>query len=132
MYKPALTTGALFAAMGVILGAFGAHALKPHLDAASLATFETGVRYQMYHAIALLAVGVIHAGFPTKAVRIASTLFTIGVILFSGSLYLLSFRAAGGSVGVGGIGIITPIGGVFLIAGWIALVLGITQRNRVK
>lgn len=128
MYRPALTTGALFAAMGVVLGAFGAHALKAHLDASSLATFETGVRYQMYHAFALLAVGVIHAGSPNKAVRAGNALFTIGIVLFSGSLYLLSFRSASGSVGLGGLGILTPIGGVFFIAGWLALVWGIMQR----
>ena len=130
MYRPALTTGALFAAMGVILGAFGAHALKQHLDAVSLATFETGVRYQMYHAFALLAVGVIHAGSPNRLVRAANALFTIGIVLFSGSLYLLSLRVASGSAGLGGLGIFTPIGGVFFIAGWVALVLGITQRKR--
>lgn len=129
MYKPALTTGALFAAMGVILGAFGAHALKAYLDAPSLATFETGVRYQMYHAFALLAVGIIHAGSPNKRLRLANVLFTIGIVLFSGSLYLLSFRAASGSVGLGGLGILTPIGGVFFIAGWMALVWGVMQRK---
>lgn len=129
MYKPALTTGALFAAMGVILGAFGAHALKNQLDATSLATFETGVRYQMYHAFALLAAGIVHSEFPTKPIRLANWLFTIGILLFSGSLYLLSFRAASGSVGLGGLGILTPVGGLFFIGGWMALLWGIMHRR---
>ena len=130
MYKPALISGALFAAMGVILGAFGAHMLKRYLDAPSLATFETGVRYQMYHAFALLIVGLVHAAYPTAGVRTANLLFTIGIVLFSGSLYALSFRSASGSVGIGGLGILTPIGGLFFIAGWLSLVWGILQARR--
>lgn len=130
MYKPALTAGALFAAMGVILGAFGAHALRSKLGPEHLTTFETGVRYQMYHAFALLFVGVIHLAFPTQAVRLSNVFFTVGIVLFSGSLYFLSFRAASGSVGLGGLGILTPIGGLFFILGWMSLVWGMMQGKR--
>jgi len=116
--------------MAVALGAFGAHTLKAYLDAGSLAVFETGVRYQMYHALALLAVGIIHSAFPAKAVRLTHALFLAGIVLFSGSLYVLALRAASGSVGLGGLGILTPIGGLFFLAGWVSLVAGVMPRKR--
>ena len=134
MYKPALTSGALLAALAVILGAFGAHSLKNHLEQSGMAlvdvqrtlqTFDTGVRYQFYHCFALLAVGLIYASYPAKALRWATTMFIIGIVLFSGSLYAMTALKLGGGAGLGPIGILTPIGGLFFIAGWIALLLGI-------
>src|SRR4051812_10695859 len=110
MYKPALTSGALFAAIAVILGAFGAHALKQVLTPELLQTFETGVRYEFYHASALLATGIIYAFIPNKQLKLASAFFMIGILLFSGSLYALTMLKMNGVVGLGGVGILTPIG----------------------
>lgn len=129
MYKPALTTGALLAGLAVVLGAFGAHKLKEYLDLAELATFETGVRYQFYHSFALLFTGIIYGSFPFRPVKLASTFFITGIVLFSGSLYLLSFLNATGTVGLKGIGIITPVGGLFFIAGWACLLLGLAKKK---
>lgn len=129
MHKPALTSGALFAAIAVILGAFGAHALKQVLDEAQLTTFETGVRYQFYHSFALLATGIIYASFPAKQVKWASTCFLIGILLFSGSLYAITLLKMNGVVGLTGVGILTPIGGVFFILGWLSLFMGITKKS---
>jgi uncharacterized membrane protein YgdD (TMEM256/DUF423 family) len=129
MYKPALVAGIIFAGLGVILGAFGAHALKQVLDAAQLQTFETGVRYQMYHSFALLAAGILYGHFPVKAVRLAATFFIIGILGFSGSLYALALLQMQGIVGLGGVGIITPIGGLMMIIGWLMLLAGVLKKG---
>ena len=107
--------GSLFGFLGVALGAFGAHALKARLEADLLATFEVGVRYQMYHALALLAVGWAHTKWPGAFVTASGWLFVAGIVVFSGSLYALSLS------GVRWLGAITPIGGVALLAGWLCL-----------
>lgn len=129
MYRPALISGALLAALAVVLGAFGAHALKEVLTPEQLNTFETGVRYQFYHSIALLFTGIIYASFPFRQVKIAHVLFVVGIVLFSGSLYALTLLKMNGAVGLGGIGIITPFGGLCFIAGWIMLVSGIARKK---
>jgi uncharacterized membrane protein YgdD (TMEM256/DUF423 family) len=116
-----LTLGSLFAALAVILGAFAAHALKAVLDTYQLAIFETGVRYQFYHSIALLLVGILQRleiG-QKKALQRVGVFFLLGIICFSGSLYLLACRSLLGADAVASIaGPITPIGGVFFIVGW--------------
>jgi uncharacterized membrane protein YgdD (TMEM256/DUF423 family) len=107
--------GALMGFVGVGLGAFGAHGLRGRLSPEMLAVFETGVRYQMYHALALLATAVLMARVDGRAVQIAGWSFTTGIVIFSGSLYALALT------GVTTLGAITPIGGVAFLAGWIAL-----------
>ena len=113
-----LRIGAIFGALGVTMGAFGAHGLKERLSPSSLDIFETAVRYQMYHAPALLAVGLLgvlgRGGF---ALNLAGWSFTLGILIFSGTLYALSVTD------IKWLGAITPIGGLFLILGWIALVV---------
>ncbi len=116
----------LFAALGGIsaflavgAGAFGAHALRTRLTSELLVAFETGVRYQMYHALGLLAVAWAATRWPVRAVRAAGWLFVAGTAVFSGSLYLLAFT------GVRGWGAVTPLGGLALLAGWLALVIGV-------
>lgn len=109
--------GALFAAIGVGLGAFGAHALKARLSPEDLAIFEVGVRYQMYHALALIGVGAVAMRLDSSLVKAAGWAFVLGILIFSGSLYAL--------VGTGTrvLGAITPIGGVAFIAGWLMLTI---------
>jgi uncharacterized membrane protein YgdD (TMEM256/DUF423 family) len=101
--------------LGVALGAFGAHALKARLDADLLATFEVGVRYQMYHAFALLAVGWAQTRWPGPVLNASGWLFIAGTVIFSGSLYVLALS------GQRWLGAITPIGGAALLAGWACL-----------
>ena len=106
--------------IAVILGAFGAHALKNLLIPERLATFETGVRYQFYHALALVFIGVWQqtAGATLRtALGRAGILFSIGILLFSGSIYVLATRELHGFSGVW-LGALTPVGGLFFIAGW--------------
>jgi uncharacterized membrane protein YgdD (TMEM256/DUF423 family) len=129
MYKPAITAGALFAALAVILGAFGAHALKEVLQPDQLQTFETAVKYQFYHSFALLATGIVFSSFPFRQIRLASTFFIIGILLFSGSLYALTLLKMNSQVGLGGVGIITPVGGLFFIAGWLMLLWGVARKK---
>ena len=129
MHRQALVSGALLAAVAVILGAFGAHALKAVLDVNQLNTFEVGVRYHFYHSFALLITGIIHQAYPNKQVRLASIFFLIGIILFSGSLYIMTLFNVQGVVGLKGIGAITPVGGLFFILGWIMLLVGVLKKK---
>lgn len=112
-----LGVGALYGLLGVGLGAFGAHALRARLPADLLAVWKTGVEYQMYHALALLAVGMLlRQGGSSGLLTGAGICFGAGVVLFSGSLYALSLS------GVRALGAITPFGGLLLLAGWALLV----------
>ena len=109
--------GAVFAFLGVGAGAFGAHALRAHLAPDDLAVFETGVRYQMYHALALLGVAYAASRWSGGLTTAAGWLFVTGIILFSGSLYLLAIS------GIKLLGAITPLGGLCFLAGWVCLAL---------
>lgn len=112
----ALLAGSLLGALGVGLGAFGAHALRSMLLATNrIDTFETAVKYQFYHALALVTVGILMQQFPEKNWSAAGWSFLVGTLIFSGSLYLICFT------GIKVFGAITPIGGVALIAGWLLL-----------
>jgi uncharacterized membrane protein YgdD (TMEM256/DUF423 family) len=113
--------GALSAFVGVAAGAFGAHGLKSRLDADMLAVFETGVRYQMYHSFALLAVAWAATRWPGTAVTAAGWCFVAGIVIFSGSLYVLSLA------GLRWMGAITPLGGVAFLVGWLLLAWGIRR-----
>ena len=104
--------GALMGFLGVALGAFGAHGLRARLGPEMLAVFETGVRYQMYHALALLVLGALAPGIAGRLATVAGWSFTAGIVLFSGSLYLLALTD------VRVLGAITPLGGVAFLIGW--------------
>ncbi len=118
MHKGIIKTAALLGAVSVGLGAFGAHGLKKMLDVQGLAVFETAVRYQFYHVFALLAVGILYKEFATQVLLNAARFFIMGIILFCGSLYLLTFFKAQQVEGLNWVGAITPFGGVALIIGW--------------
>jgi uncharacterized membrane protein YgdD (TMEM256/DUF423 family) len=112
--------GSIFGGLGVALGAMGAHALKDRLTSDALSTYETAARYQMYHALALLAVAYAAARWPDSSLpTIAGWLFVAGIALFSGSLYLLSLTD------VRWLGAIAPLGGAAFIAGWLCLALAV-------
>ena len=129
MNKQLLTAGAIFAASAVMLGAFGAHALKVRLTPEMLQVFETGVRYQFYHSVALLICGMLYASFPVKQIKIAGNFFVAGIVLFSGSLYAISLLSMS-SVSIGPAGVLTPIGGLLLILGWLFVVLGVSRKKQ--
>jgi uncharacterized membrane protein YgdD (TMEM256/DUF423 family) len=112
MPRTFLALGALSAFIAVAAGAFGAHALRARLTLADLATFETGARYQMYHALALLAVAWAVQQWGGALPRTAGWLFVAGTVLFSGSLYTLVLT------GQRWLGAVTPLGGVAFLAGW--------------
>lgn len=117
--KNLVMIGALLGGLAVILGAFGAHGLKSVLTTAQLATFETAVRYQMYHALAILALPSLQSVASVKWLNRAATAFLIGVLLFSGSLYMLVVT------GIKLFGPITPVGGVGFIIGWLCVVISL-------
>src|ERR1043165_6680324 len=106
MHKGFLLTSTLLGALSVALGAFGAHGLKKLVPMETIGTFETGVRYQFYHVFALLAVAILIEKFPGDWMRWAGILFIIGIVLFSGSLYVLTALKATNTVGLTGIGAI--------------------------
>ena len=125
MYRPFLITAAIFGALAVATGAFGAHALKRMVSETALLTFETGVRYQFYHVIALLATGILYASFPVKKMIWAGRLFIAGIFLFSGSLYLLTILPEDYKW----VGAITPFGGICFIIGWVLIALSVNNKK---
>jgi uncharacterized membrane protein YgdD (TMEM256/DUF423 family) len=126
MHKSYLITASLLAALAVILGAFGAHGLKQIVPPETVSTFETGVRYHFYHSFALIATGILFDKGRKSWMKFAGICFIVGIVLFSGSLYLLTVIKATDTVGLSKLGIITPFGGLFFIAGWIALAIALS------
>lgn len=122
-------TGALMGGLAVVLGAFGAHGLKKIVPPETVATFQTGVQYQMYHALALLFAGMLYAKAHMPLMKWAGICFIAGIILFSGSLYLITLLKARNTVGLSGIGLITPFGGLFFIAGWLLLFFSVLKTS---
>ena len=110
--------------LGVAFGAFGGHALKGRITPELLAIFETGVRYQMYHAFATVAAAWAWARWPGRVFAASGILFLTGILLFSGSLYLLALT------GVRSLGALTPIGGLAFLAGWLCLLVGTSSKLR--
>ena len=117
-----LLAGAVFMALGVLFGAFGAHALKKILSPDMLVVYKTGVEYQFYHALGLLLVGLLGFRIESKWLNWAGILLIFGIIIFSGSLYALSIS------GIKILGAITPIGGLAFVAGWICLAIALLKK----
>jgi uncharacterized membrane protein YgdD (TMEM256/DUF423 family) len=128
MQKMFLIIGTVLAGLAVALGAFGAHGLKKIVDADTVAIYQTGVQYQMYHALALLAVGILAERFQNGIINYAGFLFIAGIVFFSGSLYLIaSLKAMNKEISTG-VGIMTPIGGMLFIFGWILLLFALLKK----
>ena len=127
MDKKIISTAAIFGMIAIILGAFGAHALKKILSLEQLSTFETGVRYQMYHAVFLLFIGLVN-DLSQKAKKTIYFLVLFGVILFSGSIYLLATNDLT-SFNFKTIGFVTPIGGLLLILAWGVLLMNFINKK---
>ena len=127
MHKGFIKTAALLGALSVMLGAFAAHGLKQVLAPDMLQIFETAVRYQFYHVFVLLFVGILYKEIPGKLLEWSGRLFITGIVIFSGSLYLLSYVKYK-EIPLNWIGAITPFGGAAFIAGWILLFLAVLKR----
>jgi uncharacterized membrane protein YgdD (TMEM256/DUF423 family) len=122
MHKRYLITASIFGALAVALGAFGAHGLENiTTDEKILHGFQTAVQYQMYHALALLAIAIMYDQFQNRWIKWAGNCFIAGIILFSGSLYCLTCLKIQESNAVKIVGPVTPLGGIFFIAGWLFL-----------
>ena len=129
MHKRFVVTGAVLGAIAVALGAFGAHGLKKIVPAETVQTFQTGVQYQMYHALALLLTGLLYEKCSQRFAKTAGILFIIGVILFSGSLYILTAGKAVETSALDKAGIITPLGGLAFIGGWVFLFISAVKSK---
>ncbi len=128
MNKRIIIIASIFGILAVILGAFGAHGLKRVITAGELDTWQTAVQYQFYHTLALLFLATF-SRFRSRTINAASWFFTIGILLFSGSLYLLSAKDLLNITNVSILGPMTPIGGLFFILGWVSLLVA-TIKNK--
>ncbi len=128
MQKSFLKLAALLGALAVALGAFAAHGLKQVFSSENLQVFETAVRYQYYHVFALLAAGILYKEFANRFMKWAGYLFIAGIIVFSGSLYMLCYIKYQ-ALAMNWVGAITPLGGVAFIAGWFCLFAGVVKKN---
>ncbi len=126
MKRKITITATIFGMLSIILGAFGAHALKKMLTIEQLSTFETGVKYQMYHALFLLFVGL--SSISEKAKKAIYYLVVFGILFFSGSIYLLATKYVT-QLDFNLIGILTPIGGLLFILAWIVLLINFIQKK---
>lgn len=115
MVRVFVMLAAFFGLTGVGLGAFAAHGLKARLSAEHLAVFQTGAHYQLIHAVALLGIAALSAFLPGRLINAAGWMFSLGILLFSGSLYVLTLS------GIGMLGVVTPFGGLSFLAGWLCL-----------
>jgi uncharacterized membrane protein YgdD (TMEM256/DUF423 family) len=122
MSKTIILSASVFLALAVAIGAFGAHGLKSHISAELLLTYKTGVEYHFYHALGLLLVGILAISMPSVYIKWSAILLSAGIILFSGSLYVLAIT------GIKWLGAITPLGGLSFIAGWILLFVGVWKK----
>lgn len=128
MYKSFFIAGSLFGLFAVVLGAFGAHVLTPHLPADDMSTFQTGNEYHFYHTFALFISAFLFTKYKSSLFKFSGYAFILGIILFSGSLYLLATETLSG-IPVAFLGPVTPLGGVSFIAGWFLLMLGVIKTN---
>lgn len=117
-----LLSGAIFLSVAVVLGAFGAHGLKSKISPEMLEVYQTGVQYHFYHALGLLLIGVLSQQMSSGLLGWAALFLTLGIFLFSGSLYVLAIS------GIKWLGAITPLGGVSFIAGWILLAIAVWKN----
>ena len=128
MNKTFLVTACILGALSVISGAFGAHALKSRMPADAFEIYETAIKYLFYHVFALLVAGILTQSFPGSLITWSGRLFIYGIILFCGSLYLLSYFKTAGNEQLNWLGAITPFGGLSFIAGWICMALAVLKR----
>lgn len=122
MSKTILMTASAFLALAVAIGAFGAHGLKSHLSEEMMQIYKTGVEYHFYHALGLLFIGILSLSMPSGWLNWSVIFLTAGIILFSGSLYVLAIT------GIRWLGAITPLGGLSFIAGWILLFVAVWKK----
>ncbi|RKD92876.1 DUF423 domain-containing protein [Mangrovibacterium diazotrophicum] len=120
--KTILITAAVSLALAVVIGAFGAHGLKSKLSPEMMDVYKTGVEYHFYHALGLLLVGILSIQMPSSLINFSALFLFLGIVIFSGSLYVLAIT------GIKWIGAITPIGGLCFIAGWLLLVLAVLKK----
>ena len=128
MQKIFLVIGTVLAGLAVVLGAFGAHGLQKIVSPDRVAIYQTGVQYQMYHALALVLTGIMSERILNSYLSYAGVMFVAGVVLFSGSLYMIVSLYAMNKTVPKAVGILTPVGGLFFIFGWVCLLISILKK----
>jgi uncharacterized membrane protein YgdD (TMEM256/DUF423 family) len=132
MQRTFFRLASLFAMLAVVLGAFGAHALKAYLSEQSMAGFQTATTYMMTHAIAIFIVGILHRHYKKKTMVWAGNLFITGIILFSGSIYLRQLLLFLGFEKTAIVALVTPLGGLMFILGWLFVFLSISPKENAE
>jgi uncharacterized membrane protein YgdD (TMEM256/DUF423 family) len=127
--KSFLITGAVLAGLGVVLGAFGAHGLRKIVPPETVDSYQTGVQYQMYHAFALLVLGLLADRFAAPVLNYSGIFFLLGIIFFSGSIYIIAAAKATGKVLPKAFFLTTPLGGLMFIIGWLLLLVALLKRQ---
>jgi uncharacterized membrane protein YgdD (TMEM256/DUF423 family) len=130
MHKPFLTIAGILGALTVAAGAFGAHGLRGIVGPEILQIYETAVKYQFFHVFALLASGILFQSFPNRKILWSGRLFLVGMLLFCGSLYGLTYLEATGNQSMNWVGFLTPVGGLCFISGWILIALGVRDPGK--
>ena len=125
MYKPFLKIAGVLGALTVAAGAFGAHGLRGILSPDTLQIYETAVKYQFFHVFALLASGILFQAFPNRRILWSGRFFLLGILLFCGSLYGLTYLEAIGNSSMNWIGFLTPLGGLCFMTGWLLIAFGV-------
>jgi len=129
MHRTFLSLGAVFGGVAVALGAFGAHGLRKIVSPEVVSVFQTGVQYQMYHTLALLIIAIVYERLPGKWIKLSGYLFSLGILFFSGSLYLITALKAEERAVPTLIGAITPVGGLLFILGWLIFLIVLFKKN---
>jgi uncharacterized membrane protein YgdD (TMEM256/DUF423 family) len=130
MHKGYIKTAAFLGALSVMLGAFAAHGLKQVATDQTVSIFETGTRYQFYHVFALALTALLYKTYPNRLISASGILFILGIVFFSGSLYIYTYKIIYPIPSLDWIVFLTPIGGVLFIAGWLCLSLGIKDASQ--
>jgi len=130
VHKGYLKTAAFLGALSVMLGAFAAHGLKNIADEQTISVFNKGVQYQFYHVFALALAAILYKTYPNKLMGASGLLFILGIVFFSGSLYIYTYKIIYNIPSLDWIVYLTPIGGVLFIAGWLCLSLGIKEAKK--
>ena len=128
--KTFLAIGAFFGLLAVLIGAFGAHSLSNLVTPETLQVYETGVRYQFYHVFVLLVLGILGSQLPSRPAAWSGGLFTVGILFFSGSLYLITALKAANVIVPLAVGLLTPLGGLCFIAGWAIFLIAVLRINK--
>ncbi|MCF8339949.1 MAG: DUF423 domain-containing protein [Chitinophagaceae bacterium] len=132
MHRYLIRIGAILGALSVMFSAFSAHFLQPIMSSKDFYSFQTAINMEFFHSIGLMILGILGKRYPTPYINWSGIMFIVGIVLFSGSIYLLTLAGSIFDTKISMVGLITPVGGLLLFAGWVMLLLGIPESKNDK